>query len=617
MPHLWLPARLRSRVRPVPPPQVVGVTITTTAPSPFYVNGVYDIDFSVALSDGSSSANPTLGVQFTSSNPSVATVDPITGRVTAVNAGSVTINYRIGGITGSIPLTVTSPTQNVTSLLVSPASLSITSLAPSNQVALAPKDASNVTVAGQTVTASGHNTSVCTVSIAGYIATITYVGAGSTTITFTCNGITATVAVTATAAPTGNWPDLVTGIDKIFLAPVGDTTSSAQRVDLALLCATRFTQHYNYAKANYGQWWSTVGVVNGGVLNPGGGLAYYEAAVARLAYAAALGEAVGGTYYNQAIDIAQNYRDFLATTGTTPGAHWWMPNTLLMLWLLNGDTVARNQINRLARVILGSVTIPPNVVKDSGGAEGREIARRVMMCLAAHKAGLGTAQGPIQHGATTYSSWLALAVAFCDRYVLTQITVADNRNDGLGHDLAGSFNWGHNTANPSISNNDGQTNYQMAMMMDAAYRTHLLSPHQSYLDMMTAAYNYWKTTQFGNTGAGLTEGHFYNNRKSDGTGLGTTYRDNTGTTGFAADLGLFLAPLAYRLGDVTFARRLLGINAANQFGSVQSRCGALGVWNNPANSAYLTPPSNPATQFGTQMKQVAEATQPEAWEVAA
>lgn len=588
---------------PPPQPQVVGVAITTVAPSPFYTGMVYDIDFTTTLSDGSTNINPALGVQFTSSNPSVATVDPITGRVTALLNGSVTITWRIGGITGTIPLTITTPTQTVTQLVPARTAIGVSNLAPAQSFSLAPQDGTGALVTGRTITPSGHNTGVCTVSITGYTATVVYVGTGTTTITFTCDGQTCQVAVSATTAATGQWYDAIVGLDKVIMVHPGNLVSSAQRVDIGTMLTREATRDYNFVTANYGQWWSTKGSPTGN-LNQGGAKQYYDGMIVMLMASIMSGESAGGTFYNQAVAIGQDYRDFLATTGTTPGFHWVFPETLLALWLMFGDTVAKAQLNRLARAVMISTLIPPAVVKDSANGEGREVARRMLLMLCCHKAGLGPAEGVIRYGGgtpKTYNSWLEVAVDYADHAVTSQITAADGRNDGLGHDLAGSFNWGFGRIDLGLtSNNDGQTNYQVCILMDAIWKVHQLVPKQAYLDCMAASWNYLKTTQFSVVGTN-GEGFMYQNRDHDAQGHGTVYRDANVGNG-QPDLGSFYAQLAFRVGDVTFARRCLGINAANQFGSSQVRCGALGWRNNPANFAYYSPPANINTGYQAQLK---------------
>ncbi len=71
---------------------------------------------------GATVSNPS--VAWSSGNPAVASVDPITGVVTAVGVGSTTIDASSGGKTGSSTVTVTAPP--IVSITISPSSSNAT-----------------------------------------------------------------------------------------------------------------------------------------------------------------------------------------------------------------------------------------------------------------------------------------------------------------------------------------------------------------------------------------------------------------------------------------------------------------------------------------------------------
>ncbi len=135
-------------------------------------------------------------VTWTSSNPSVATVNG-SGRVTGVGAGSATITATSEGQSGTAAITVTSVP--VASVTVSPASASV-GVGQTVQLTATPKDANANPLTGRTVTWSSSNTSVATVNGSGLVSGV---AAGSATITATSEGQSGTSAITVTGAAPG------------------------------------------------------------------------------------------------------------------------------------------------------------------------------------------------------------------------------------------------------------------------------------------------------------------------------------------------------------------------------------------------------------------------------
>jgi trimeric autotransporter adhesin len=132
----------------------------------------------------SSTQNATASVNWTSSNPSLATVGASTGLVTGVSGGGpVTITASIGSLTGSSSLTI-SPV-SLQSIAVTPANSGVTVGSTAQFTATGTfSDASTAAIPSAVWTSSKPN--VATINSAGVA---NGVAAGTTTITATVNGI--------------------------------------------------------------------------------------------------------------------------------------------------------------------------------------------------------------------------------------------------------------------------------------------------------------------------------------------------------------------------------------------------------------------------------------------
>ncbi|HYV96983.1 MAG TPA: Ig-like domain-containing protein, partial [Gemmatimonadaceae bacterium] len=159
-------------------------------------------------------------VAFSSSNTAVATVNASTGVVTGVSAGTSTIFATSEGITGSATVTVTAgtPTASVT---VSLGSGSIQVGATTSGTATA-RDASNNVLAGKTFTWSSSNTSVATVNASTGV--VTGVGAGSTNIIATADGVPGQAALTVLQAPVASVTVAVAGTITVGATATATTT---------------------------------------------------------------------------------------------------------------------------------------------------------------------------------------------------------------------------------------------------------------------------------------------------------------------------------------------------------------------------------------------------------
>jgi alpha-tubulin suppressor-like RCC1 family protein len=122
-------------------------------------------------------------VVWRSSNPGVATVDSVTGVVTAVGNGLSVIRASAGGITGLATLAVA---QVVAGVVVTPGSKSFTAVGDTQRFAAVAKDSGGGTVTGVRFLWGSSNPAVATVDTLG-LATAR--GSGQTTISATGRGV--------------------------------------------------------------------------------------------------------------------------------------------------------------------------------------------------------------------------------------------------------------------------------------------------------------------------------------------------------------------------------------------------------------------------------------------
>jgi uncharacterized protein YjdB len=133
---------------------------------------------------------------WASSNASVATVS--SGVVTARAAGTATLSATVGGMTGSVGVTVTAPPPAAVATVT--VTLDSATLLPgsSSGARVVAKDANGNVLTGRSVTWSSGNTAVATVASAGLV---TAVAVGSTSITATVDGTQGRATVTVTTPP--------------------------------------------------------------------------------------------------------------------------------------------------------------------------------------------------------------------------------------------------------------------------------------------------------------------------------------------------------------------------------------------------------------------------------
>jgi len=136
-------------------------------------------------------------ISFTSSNSSVATVSSASGTVTAVTVGTTNIIATSGAVSRSVALTVNPATVPVASVTISPNGGSV-QIGQTLPLTAATLDAGGATLAGRSVTWSSSSPSVASVSSGGLVSGV---AAGTSTVTASSEGRSATVSVTVALAP--------------------------------------------------------------------------------------------------------------------------------------------------------------------------------------------------------------------------------------------------------------------------------------------------------------------------------------------------------------------------------------------------------------------------------
>ncbi|MEO7102203.1 MAG: Ig-like domain-containing protein, partial [Gemmatimonadaceae bacterium] len=131
---------------------------------------------------------------WSSANPSIATVSAL-GLVTAVAAGSTTINATSEGKAGTAQIVVTPPP--VASVTLAPSSLNL-EVGTASPLSATLRDSSGTSLSGRTITWTTSTPTVATVSTSG---TVTAVAAGTAVIAATSEGKSGTATVTVTVPP--------------------------------------------------------------------------------------------------------------------------------------------------------------------------------------------------------------------------------------------------------------------------------------------------------------------------------------------------------------------------------------------------------------------------------
>jgi trimeric autotransporter adhesin len=179
---------------------LTSIAVTPASPS-IVVNTTVQFVATGTYSDGSKQ-DLTSAVTWTAANAGVATLSNASGSqglATGVAAGTTGVSATLGGITGSASLTVVSAT--LTSIAISPLNSSIVSGTVSQFTATGTYSNGSMQDITTSVTWTSSNESAATISnAAGFQGEATGVAAGTTTITASLSGISASTTLTVTNA---------------------------------------------------------------------------------------------------------------------------------------------------------------------------------------------------------------------------------------------------------------------------------------------------------------------------------------------------------------------------------------------------------------------------------
>lgn len=172
-----------------------GVATVTVTPSPGSVRRFETLPMSAVLRDAGNNTLTNRVVTWSSSDPSVATVNT-TGLVTGIAQGQTTISATSEGRIGSAVVTVTQAAVATVTVTPNPGSVVVQQTL---QMSAQLRDAGNNILTGRTVTWVSSNLSRATVSTTGLV---TGVAQGPVTITATSEGRQGTASVAVTPAGT-------------------------------------------------------------------------------------------------------------------------------------------------------------------------------------------------------------------------------------------------------------------------------------------------------------------------------------------------------------------------------------------------------------------------------
>jgi uncharacterized protein YjdB len=201
---------------PPSPPPVATVSVSLAASSVVIGGGT---QATATTKDASGTVLTGRTIAWASSNPSVASIDGVTGAVEGVAAGTATLTATSETKSGSATITVT--VVPVASVSVSLGSTNLV-VGATTQATASPKDAGGHSLTGRTVTWTSSNTAAATVSSAGLV---TGIGAGSANITATSETKSGHASVTVT----------------VPIAPVASVTASLGSSSIVVGATTQAT----------------------------------------------------------------------------------------------------------------------------------------------------------------------------------------------------------------------------------------------------------------------------------------------------------------------------------------------------------------------------------------
>jgi uncharacterized protein YjdB len=319
-----------------PPPVAAVSSVTLSTPTPSLTVG-QTAQISVVLKDASGNTLTDRSIGWSSSNPSVATVS-VSGLVTAVGAGSVTISATSEGKTGTLPLSVLAVTNplppTVASVTVQLASTTLDVGGTTAATAVA-YDAGGNPIGGVSFTWSSSNTSVATVSSAGAVSAV---GAGTASIVATGGGKTGSKSLTVNAPappppppPPGSAPKGVDGV-KWLAGPIPSVSASKALGATYVTYEDDFVKYADYHWAAHGANWEQAN--------------YYDRAATYYVWWARTGNT---TYLSRANAIALDYRTKYLEGIAMPytynaSTYWHMPLGLALHYLVTGDEKSRQAV---------------------------------------------------------------------------------------------------------------------------------------------------------------------------------------------------------------------------------------------------------------------------------
>jgi hypothetical protein len=200
-----------------PPPATRSVSISPEGPS---IPLGATVTLSATPRDAAGGVVPGRPVAWTTSAPSIATVDATTGVVTGVSAGFAVIRATIDQKFDEVLVTVTAP---VTSVQITGRRATV-NVNGTLQLTATARDASGAILFGRDVTWSTSDAGKASVSPTGIV---TGVAAGNVTITATSEGVPGTIALAVVDLP----PPAITGIVPATLTPGVTVTISGSNFD--------------------------------------------------------------------------------------------------------------------------------------------------------------------------------------------------------------------------------------------------------------------------------------------------------------------------------------------------------------------------------------------------
>jgi alpha-tubulin suppressor-like RCC1 family protein/uncharacterized protein YjdB len=176
-----------------PPPSVASIQVTPGQDTLVALGRTRQ--FSAAPLDAQGHPVSGVTVVWRSSNPSVATVDSVTGVATAVGNGLSQISAVVGAVAGQATLAVS---QVVATVTVTPGSAGLSTVGVTQAFSAVARDSANATVAGVRFVWQSSDPSVAIVDSTGLAKSK---GPGQTTITASGRGIPGSASLTVTQTP--------------------------------------------------------------------------------------------------------------------------------------------------------------------------------------------------------------------------------------------------------------------------------------------------------------------------------------------------------------------------------------------------------------------------------